>query len=53
MTGVALSEADDWRPFPLFVLLLVLANVSEAFRLKAKLKQFICRLWARLTARKS
>ena len=36
VTGVAISEADDWRPFPLFVLLLVLANVSEAFRLKAK-----------------
>jgi putative nucleotidyltransferase with HDIG domain len=34
--GVVLSEARDWQPLTLFVLLLALALVSEAFRLETK-----------------
>jgi putative nucleotidyltransferase with HDIG domain len=34
--AVVLSDARDWRPLALFFLLLVLAVVSEAFRLETK-----------------
>ena len=36
VAGVMLSDADDWQPPALFVLLLVVAVVSEAFRLETK-----------------
>ena len=36
LAGLALSEAADWQPFSLFVLLLGVAIVSEAFTLQAK-----------------
>jgi putative nucleotidyltransferase with HDIG domain len=36
VTAVVLSDADDWHPLTLFVLLLVIAVVSEAFRLETK-----------------
>ncbi len=39
IAGILVSEAEDWRPFSLFVLLLLLALVSEGFRLEtAKIK---------------
>jgi putative nucleotidyltransferase with HDIG domain len=36
MGGVMLSKAEDWRPLSLVVLLLVVAIVSEAFKLRAE-----------------
>jgi putative nucleotidyltransferase with HDIG domain len=36
IAALLLSDAKDWQPLPLFVLLLVLALVSEAFRLETK-----------------
>jgi putative nucleotidyltransferase with HDIG domain len=36
MAAALISESDDWDPPALFVLLLVLAVVSEAFRLETK-----------------
>jgi putative nucleotidyltransferase with HDIG domain len=36
IAGIGLSEREDWRPVSLFLLLLALAIVSEAFRLETK-----------------
>jgi putative nucleotidyltransferase with HDIG domain len=36
IAGVSLSEREDWQPLSLFFLLLVLAIVSESFRLETK-----------------
>ena len=36
VAGVVLSDADDWSPAALFALLLVVAVVSEAFRLRTR-----------------
>jgi putative nucleotidyltransferase with HDIG domain len=36
VAGALLSDSADWQPFPLFVLLLGVAIVSEAFTLQAK-----------------